>query len=105
MRGVFFALDKNEVSKYVESVFYSYWTSNLDISLDEVMTEIVEGLGWNSEEFISFINLDSTKSSLKLNTEELAQRGGFGSPTMFVNEDNMFFGNDRLNLIDELLNQ
>ena len=105
MRGVFFALDKNEVSKYVESVFYSYWTSNLDISLDEVMTEIVEGLGWNSEEFISFINLDSTKSSLKLNTEELAQRGGFGSPTMFINKDNMFFGNDRLNLIDELLNQ
>ena len=105
MRGVFFALDKNEVSKYVESVFYSYWTNNLDISLDEVMTKIVEGLGWNSEEFISFINLDSTKSSLKLNTEELAQRGGFGSPTMFVNEDNMFFGNDRLNLIDELLNQ
>ena len=105
MRGVFFALDKNEVSKYVESVFYSYWTNNLDISLDEVMTEIIEGLGWNSEEFISFINLDSTKSSLKLNTEELAQRGGFGSPTMFINEDNMFFGNDRLNLIDELLNQ
>ena len=64
MRGVFFALDKNEVSKYVESVFYSYWTNNLDISLDEVMTEIVEGLGWNSEEFISFINLDSTKSCL-----------------------------------------
>ena len=105
MRGVFFALDKNEVPKYVESVFYSYWTNNLDISLDVVMTEIVEGLGWNSEEFISFINLDSTKNSLKLNTEELAKRGGFGSPTMFVNEDNMFFGNDRLNLIDELLNQ
>ena len=105
MRGVFFAIDKNEVSTYVESVFYSYWTNNLDISLDETMTEIVEGLGWNSEEFISFINLDSTKKYLKLNTEELAKRGGFGSPTMFVNKDNMFFGNDRLNLIEELLNQ
>ena len=105
MRGVFFALEKNEVSKYVESVFYSYWTNNLDISLDEVMAEIVEELGWNSKEFISFINLDSTKKSLKINTEELAKRGGFGSPTMFVNEVNMFFGNDRLNLIDELLNQ
>ena len=105
MRGVFFALDKNEVSRYVESVFYSYWTNNLDISLDEVMAMIVQGIGWNSEEFISFINLDSTKNALKLNTEELALRGGFGSPTMFVNEDNMFFGNDRLNLIDELLNQ
>jgi len=103
MRGVFFALDRNQVSEYVESVFYSYWTINLDIALDEVMEKIVEELGWNSEEFISFINLESTKEALKLNTEELSKRGGFGSPTMFVDGENMFFGNDRLSLIEELL--
>ena len=105
MRGVFFALDSNEVSKYVELVFYSYWTNNLDISLDEVLVKIAEELGWSSDKFISFINLESTKEALKLNTEELAKRGGFGSPTMFVDGVNMFFGNDRLNLIEELLNQ
>jgi len=104
MRGVFFALERNKVSEYVESVFYSYWTNNLDISLDEVMIKIVEELGWGSDQFISFINLESTKEALKLNTEELTQRGGFGSPTMFVDNENMFFGNDRLNLIEELLN-
>ena len=104
MRGVFFALERNKVSEYVESVFYSYWTNNLDISLDEVLVKIVEELGWSSEEFISFINLELTKEALKLNTEELAQRGGFGSPTIFVDNENMFFGNDRLNLIEELLN-
>ena len=103
MRGVFFALDRNQVSEYVESVFYSYWTINLDIALDEVMEKIVEELGWNSEEYISFINLESTKEALKLNTEELSKRGGFGSPTMFVDGENMFFGNDRLSLIEELL--
>jgi len=43
--------------------------------------------------------------ALKLNTEELVKKGGFGSPTMFVNEDNMFFGNDRLSLIEGLLSQ
>ena len=104
MRGVFFALERNKVSEYVESVFYSYWTNNLDISLDEVMIKIVEELDWDSDKFISFINLESTKEALKLNTEELTQRGGFGSPTMFVDNENMFFGNDRLNLIEELLN-
>ena len=103
MRGVFFALERNKVSEYVESVFYSYWTNNLDISLDEILGKIIEELGWSSEEFISFINLESTKEALKLNTEELAQRGGFGSPTMFVDNENMFFGNDRLNLMEELL--
>ena len=105
MRGVFFALERNKVSEYVELVFCSYWTNNLDISLDEVLVKIVEELGWSSDQFISFINLESTKEALKLNTEELAKRGGFGSPTMFVDGLNMFFGNDRLNLIEELLNQ
>ena len=103
MRGVLFALERNKVSEYVELVFCSYWTNNLDISLDEVLIKIVEELGWSSNKFISFINLESTKESLKLNTEELAKRGGFGSPTMFVDDKNMFFGNDRLNLIEELL--
>ena len=105
MRGVLFALERNKVSEYVELVFCSYWTNNLDISLDEVLIKIVEELGWSSDKFISFINLESTKEALKLNTEELAKRGGFGSPTMFVDGLNMFFGNDRLNLIEELLNQ
>jgi len=104
MRGVFFALERNKVSEYVELVFCSYWTNNLDISLDEVLIKIVEELGWSSDKFISFINLESTKEALKLNTEELAKRGGFGSPTMFVDNENMFFGNDRLNLMEELLN-
>ena len=104
MRGVLFALERNKVSEYVELVFYSYWTNNLDISLDEVLVKIVEELGWSSDNFISFINLESTKEALKLNTEELAKRGGFGSPTMFVDNENMFFGNDRLNLMEELLN-
>ena len=103
MRGVFFALERNKVSEYVELVFYSYWTNNLDISLDKVLAKIVEELGWNSDKFISYINLESTKEALKLNTEELAKRGGFGSPTMFVDDKNMFFGNDRLNLLEELL--
>ena len=105
MRGVFFALERNKVSEYVELVFYSYWTNNLDISLDKVLAKIVEELGWSSDKFISYINLESTKEALKLNTEELAKRGGFGSPTMFVDGENMFFGNDRLNLMEELLNQ
>ena len=105
MRGVLFALERNKVSEYVELVFCSYWTNNLDISLDEVLIKIVEELGWSSDKFISFINLESTKEALKLNTEELAKRGGFGSPTMFVDDENMFFGNDRLNLIEELLNR
>ena len=39
----------------------------------------------------------------RANTDELIARGGFGSPTIFVNEDDMYFGNDRLVLVREAL--
>jgi len=29
----------------------------------------------------------------------LIERGGFGSPTMFLDRDDMYFGNDRLVLL------
>ena len=33
------------------------------------------------------------------------RRGGFGSPTMFVNEGDMYFGNDRLELVSAALRE
>ena len=33
----------------------------------------------------------------------LVRRGGFGSPTIYVNGDDMYFGNDRLPLVREAL--
>ena len=103
MRGVFLAMEKNRVSEYVNYVFRSYWRDNLDISSDEIIMKIVRKLDWDSEEFFSFISQDSVKKSLRRNTEELAKRGGFGSPTMFLNERNMYFGNDRLMLLEEIM--
>ena len=35
--------------------------------------------------------------------DELIARGGFGSPTMFVDGDDMYFGNDRLSLVLDAL--
>ena len=39
------------------------------------------------------------KQKLRDNTDELIARGGFGSPTIFIDGDDMYFGNDRLQLV------
>ena len=44
-----------------------------------------------------------TKDRLKDNTQELVDRGGFGSPTFFLNENKMYFGQDRILLIESQL--
>ncbi len=42
------------------------------------------------------------KDQLRINTEEAVKRGAFGAPTFFVGEQ-MFWGNDRLVLLEEFL--
>lgn len=103
MRGAFYAINKEMISEYSSKVFFSYWTEGNDISQDVVLNEIISSLEFDRQDFFSFIELDQTKELLKSNTQELIDRGGFGSPTIFINENNMFFGNDRLQLIEEIL--
>ena len=102
MRGVFYAIDRKNASKYIDKVFEAYWKDGKDISSDEVISEIIESFDWINEDFFNYINRDTTKEALKNNTQELIERGGFGSPTIFIENNNMFFGNDRLNLIESL---
>ena len=103
MRGSFFAINEGLVVEYSREVFRSYWTDGKDISNKDVLSEIVESLGMDSVKFLEFIVEDKTKEALKKNTQELIERGGFGSPTIYLNETDMYFGNDRLHLIEELI--
>ena len=104
MRGAFYFIDKNKnVEEYLELIFRAYWTEGKDISNENCLSEIVEELSESSESFLIFINQPETKSRLAENTQELMDRGGFGSPTFFLDQKDMYFGNDRLQLIEKLL--
>ena len=103
MRGAFFAINKGSIEEYSESVFKSYWTDGKDISSDDVLLQIIREFNWDEQEFFLYINDPNTKEKLINNTQELMDKGGFGSPTFFVDETNMFFGNDRIQLIKEFL--
>jgi 2-hydroxychromene-2-carboxylate isomerase len=43
---------------------------------------------------------DVIKARLRANTDELIARGGYGSPTLFVDRDAMYFGNDQLPVVE-----
>ena len=102
MRGALFFKKQEQISNYALKIFKAYWTDGKDISKENVISEICEDLNIDSNAFINFINQETTKSTLKENTQELIDRGGFGSPTYFF-KDSMFFGNDRIQLLEEQL--
>ena len=105
MRGAFYAMEENRLTEYARHVFSAYWTELRDISLDQELVKIVAEVGLDETTFFTKINDQTYKDKLKANTEELIQRGGYGSPTFFLDGDDMFFGNDRLQLIEAKIAQ
>ena len=103
MRGCFVAMELGRISQYAGLVFEAYWSDLKDISNDRVLNEIVEANDINPEDFFRKIVSDEYKRKLRRNTDELIERGGFGSPTMYINGDDMYFGNDRLVLVEQRL--
>ena len=88
---------------FATAVFEAYWGRDEDISKDEVLASVCRQCGIDEAAFFTGIAQDDIKAQLKANTDELIRRGGFGSPTMFVNGDDMYFGNDRLPLVRDAL--
>lgn len=106
MRGAFYAGEQGALVPYSREVFATYWDSDTpDIASDEVLADICSRVGLDCEGFFAAIADQKYKDLLRQNTDELIARGGFGSPTMFINGDDMYFGNDRLELVEARLQE
>lgn len=99
LRGAFVAIDEGTVSAYSRACFKAYWVDDRDISQPDVLLDIVTSVGMDAGAFFDKIADEKYKQMLFATTNELIERGGFGSPTFFVNGDDMYFGNDRLELM------
>ena len=93
----------NDMLPFARTIFQAYWGEDQDISQDAVLAEVCQRVGIDPKAFFAAIGEQKIKDALKANTDELMARGGFGSPTIFVDKTDMYFGNDRLPLIREAL--
>ena len=64
-----------------------------------MLTEICRKPASMPAAFFAAIDAAAGQGQAAHNTQELIDRGGFGSPTIFVGGDDMYFGNDRMPLI------
>lgn len=99
MRGCVWIKDEAQMIAFATAVFEAYWGDDQDISQDAVLSGICARVGVDAGAFFDGIGEQSVKDALRANTEDVIRRGGFGSPTMFLDGDDMYFGNDRLELV------
>jgi len=102
MRGCLFAMQKNCLPLFAQKVFDAYWGRGLDISNESIIVEIAEEAGLSPQAFKQYIYSQEAKDLLISNSAELIEKKGFGSPTFFY-RDQVFFGNDRLHLLEEVI--
>jgi len=79
-------------------LFRAYWADDADLGDLDVLAGLV------GADVLARAGDDAVKAELKATTEEAARRGAFGAPTFFVGED-MYFGEDRIFLIEHALRQ
>jgi 2-hydroxychromene-2-carboxylate isomerase len=86
----------------VDTLFDAMWKGRKNMGDPAVVTAVLEKAGLDPAEMLGLAESQAAKDALKANTEAAIARGVFGAPTFFV-EDEMFFGQDRLDWVEEAL--
>jgi len=102
MRGATAAQKQGKFGIYHDLVFKAVWAEATDLGDDAVMTRLLERSGFTPASFAAAIESQEVKDELRRNTDEAVARGVFGAPSFFVG-DEMFWGNDRFDFIEEAL--
>ena len=88
---------------FMEEIFAAYWERD-DASVGEIagLRPIAAKLGVDAKRFVDLAESAEIRSELASETDRALARGVFGAPTFFVGEQ-MFWGKDRMEFIDEEL--
>jgi 2-hydroxychromene-2-carboxylate isomerase len=102
MRGAVVAEAEGFLDRYSEIVYRGMWRDGLLMSDEQVLAPLLRAGGIDDRHLLARIGEDEVKDKLKAYTEAAVKRGVFGAPTFFVG-DEMFFGQDRLDFVEEAL--
>jgi 2-hydroxychromene-2-carboxylate isomerase len=81
------------------AVYPAFWAEGENLGEPEVVGRVVEKAGLDARALLEAAGDPDVKAELRAATEEAVARGAFGAPTFFV-DDEMFFGNDRLDFVE-----
>jgi 2-hydroxychromene-2-carboxylate isomerase len=84
------------------AVWPAFWADAKNLGDPNEVRRVLEVAGLDSEGLHAGAQTPEVKEELRATTEEAVRRGAFGAPTFFVG-DQMFFGNDRLDFVQEAL--
>ena len=91
--------DQPALTRFATAAFEAFFGADKNLDDPTMLAATADSIGLNGSELIAQTQTDPIKTRLRTNTQELIDRGGYGSPTLFVNGADMYFGNDQLPLV------
>ena len=104
MRGAtgMLAQQPEQFLAYCNAVFQAIWVDASNMNDPAIVGAALLKAGFDPQKLMALANDQVTKDTLKASTTEAVSRGVFGAPTFFV-DDQMFWGQDRLDFVKEAL--
>ena len=91
--------DHATLFNFASRAFDAYFSDKKNLDDVAVLIDVANACGLDGADLARRTQQDDVKERLRVNTQEVIDRGGFGSPTMFVNRDDIYFGNDQLPIL------
>jgi 2-hydroxychromene-2-carboxylate isomerase len=95
--------DQAALRRFAAAAFESYFARQENLDDSAVLVAVADSVGIDGVTLMTATQTHSVKARLRTNTEEVIARGGYGSPSIFVDGDEMYFGNDQLPLVEAAL--
>lgn len=95
--------DQEALRRFSKAAFESYFGSEENLDDADVLAAVADSIGLDGAALKAASQSDEVKTRLRSNTEEVIARGGYGSPSIFVDGTDMYFGNDQLPLVEAAL--
>jgi 2-hydroxychromene-2-carboxylate isomerase len=102
LRGALTAQARGVFDAYHRAAFRALWGEGQNIAQPAVWQALLQAIGQDSASFCAAADAPAVYEHLRALTQEADERGVFGVPTFFVG-DAMFWGNDRLEFVEQAL--
>lgn len=101
-RGALAAIELGIFDEYLEIILEAMWEKNLNLADIDIFQSTLSENNIDTGSIMEIITSQDCKDKLIANTTDAVNRGAFGVPTFFF-EDQIFFGKDHLHQLEEYI--
>lgn len=101
-KGTYYAIDRGQAGEYVTAMWDATFGKGGLHGKEDVLRAVATGLGWDADDFMAFVASDEAARRYAEGNAAAQAAGVFGAPIMVVGNE-LYWGNDRLDFLDEHL--